>query len=267
MTIGPSSESPAPLNYEPASRSKITGREIRFIILLCAVLLGAITLLANPVIWQNGWLGWGIFGTPVGPFENGALDDRIYYVLHAAGFLSLFLFTQWLFLLPRGRLSFQTSDRGRSRVSSVIGAGFIGMLLTAGMAASIMELVNVWQYVFKEEIQIGPRNMRILWFHGLWVGMALAWLLWAIIFYWYYRDADHHTAVARMTRALLAGTILELLISVPAYVKSIQQPSDCYCEKGSYTGLVFGCTAVFWLFGPGVYLLLLREKRRWTPKV
>jgi hypothetical protein len=261
MTIGPSSESPAPLNYEPASRSKITGREIRFIILLCAVLLGAITLLANPVIWQNGWLGWGIFGTPVGPFENGALNDRIYYVLHAAGFLSLFLFTQWLFLLPRGRLSFQTSGRGRSRVASVIGAGFIGMLLTAGLAASIMELINVWHDV------LGGKLGDFSGLYALWAGMALAWVLWAVIFYWYYRDADHHTAVARMTRALLAGTILELLVSVPTYVKSIQQPSNCYCEKGSYTGLVFGCTAVFWLFGPGVYLLLLREKRRWTPKV
>ena len=254
-----------PLNYEPATKAKTTGRDIRYIILLAAVFLAMGALLANPLIWQNSGFGWGLIGTPLGPFENGWLDDRIYYILHAGGYLGLFLFTQWLFLLPRGRLSFRIADTPRSRRASAIGAAFVAMLLTAGVVASIMELTDVWQDVMKQEFTFKSLHFQV--FYCFLAGMAFAWLLWAVIFYLYFRDADHHTTVARMTRALLGGTVLELLVSIPAYVKSIQTPSDCYCEKGSYTGLVFGCTAVFWLFGPGVYLLLLREKRRWTPKV
>jgi hypothetical protein len=147
----------------------------------------------------------------------------------------------------------------------MIGAGFIAMLLTTGAVATILEMLNAWPSLFDWKLNLG--SLTIQGFYCFLIGMALAWMLWAVIFYLYFRDADQHTAVARMTRALIAGTILELLISIPTYVKSVQTPSDCYCEKGSYTGLVFGCTAVFWLFGPGVYLLLLREKRRWTPKV
>ena len=69
-------------------------------------------------------------------------------------------------------------------------------------------------------------------------------------------------------RALLAGTVLELLVSGPAHVWAVRRQSaglfdhDCYCARGSYTGLVFGCTALVWLFGPGVFLLVLRERKR-----
>jgi hypothetical protein len=274
MTAGPPIPKPSavlpagsavPLAYEPAPAQRLTGRQIRWIILLGAALLGFTALLFNPVTIQNESFGYGILGTPLGPLLNSWLGDRAEYLIYSLGYLSLFLFTEWLFLLPRGRLSFQTSDRRRSRRASAIAAAFIGMLLTAGIAASIMELTDVW----KDWLAVEGTVRGLPWkgFYGFWIGMAVAWVLWAVVFYAYYRDADHHTAVAKMTRVLLAGTVLELLVSVPAYVHALRDPDNCYCEKGSYTGLVFGCTAVFWLFGPGVYLLLLRERRRWKPKV
>ena len=37
------------------------------------------------------------------------------------------------------------------------------------------------------------------------------------------------------------------------------QDKHCYCARGSYTGLVFGGTAIIWLLGPGVFLLFLRN--------
>lgn len=274
MTSGPStpepvsgpalSPGPALLPYAPLPRER-TARRIRWIILLAALLLGFIALLANPLVWQAEQLGWGIMGTPVGPLLEGGLDDRIAYLLHAGGFLGLFLLTEWLFLFPRGRLSFQTSERRRSRRSAAVAGGFMGMLLTAGVAATVMEWGGVWRDSLAAELRFG--GMLLYGLHAFWAAMAAAWVLWAVIFYAYYRDADHHTAIARITRALLAGTILELLVAVPTYVKALGEPDNCRCEKGSYTGLVFGCTAVFWLFGPGVYLLLLRERRRYTPRV
>lgn len=256
---------PEPLPYAPVFSQRLTGRHVRLIILLSAALLGLTALLFNPVTLQNESFGWGILGTPVGPIVGGSMGDLTAYLIYATGYLGLFLLSEWLFLLPRGRLSFHVSERRRSRKAAAIGAGFIGVLLTAGLAASIMEWTHVWEDWLGAEVTL--RGFVWRGFYGFWIGMAAAWVLWAIIFYAYYRDADHHTAVAKMTRALLAGTVLELLVSIPAYVRSLQEPDNCYCGKGSYTGLVFGCTAVFWLFGPGVYLLWFREQRRWKPKV
>ena len=63
----------------------------------------------------------------------------------------------------------------------------------------------------------------------------------------------------RIIRGLIAGSILELFVSIPIFVT---RQDDCYCARSSYTGLVFGATALLWAFGPGVLLLFLREKRR-----
>ena len=74
---------------------------------------------------------------------------------------------------------------------------------------------------------------------------------------------DRYTAMRRLFRGLLAGTVLELLVSAPAHAAIIHaRGDDCYCERGTWTGMAFGCTAALWLFGPGAFLLFLREKRR-----
>ena len=48
-------------------------------------------------------------------------------------------------------------------------------------------------------------------------------------------------------------------VSVP--VNATRQDA-CHCARGSYTGLIFGATVLLWAFGPGVFLLFIREKRR-----
>jgi hypothetical protein len=65
--------------------------------------------------------------------------------------------------------------------------------------------------------------------------------------------------MGRVVRGLIAGSVLEMLVAVPIYVT---REDDCYCARGSYAGLVFGVTVILWAFGPGVFLLFMREKRR-----
>ena len=62
---------------------------------------------------------------------------------------------------------------------------------------------------------------------------------------------------------LIAGTMLEMMIAAPVHAWVMHdRGDDCYCRRGSYTGVVFGCTAIVWVFGPGVLMLLAREKKR-----
>ena len=93
--------------------------------------------------------------------------------------------------------------------------------------------------------------------------MAVLWTFWSVVFALYWRSLDRYTALRRVFRRLLAGTILEMFVAVPAHAWTVaQKGGDCYCERGTWTGVAFGCTAALWLFGPGAFLLLLRERQR-----
>ncbi len=99
-------------------------------------------------------------------------------------------------------------------------------------------------------------------FRALWIIMAAVWAIWAWLVYRYFHShSDGYTAFSRVFRGLVGGTILELLVAGPVHALHTD-PDQCYCARGSYTGLVFGLTAAVWLFGPGVFLLFLRENRR-----
>jgi len=88
---------------------------------------------------------------------------------------------------------------------------------------------------------------------------AILWCLWSVIFWVYWRRSDYYTWTGRVIRGLIAGSVLELFVAVPIYAT---RQDDCYCVRGSYAGLIFGTTILLWAFGPGVFLLFVREKHR-----
>src|SRR5205085_9815646 len=70
-----------------------------------------------------------------------------------------------------------------------------------------------------------------------------------------------------MYAALFAGTILELMISIPIDVW-VRRRTDCYCASGTIVGMAVGLATGLWLFGPGLFLLFgtrydQRMNRRW----
>ena len=58
---------------------------------------------------------------------------------------------------------------------------------------------------------------------------------------------------------------MELLVAIPTHAFVYRRDDDCYCVRGSYTGIVFGLTVLLWAFGPGLVLLAWREKQRREP--
>lgn len=262
------------LAYEPpGSGGRVTARQVRWGIVVLGAWLVGMVLLYNPLFQLSESLGLGLWGTPAAPLDLNQSDAslKVQYVLSIAAYLGALLLAQALFLLPRGPLAFRLVDRGRPMRRALlvaVAAGMVAMLVTVGLVATLLDVPGWWVGVTVSDSgnTPPPRGLRPL--HWLWVGMLLVWALWAVVFFRYARDRDHRTAAARITRALLAGTVLELLVSGPAHAWALRKQSqglydhDCYCARGSYTGLVFGCTALVWLFGPGVFLLVLREKRR-----
>jgi hypothetical protein len=88
---------------------------------------------------------------------------------------------------------------------------------------------------------------------AIWIG---AWVIWGGIFYQHYRNSSN--AVSAAVSWLLKGSVLELLIAVPAHV-IVRQRGDCSAPIVTSWGIVTGIAIMLLCFGPGV--LALYKKR------
>jgi hypothetical protein len=250
--------------------------------LLLAVALSVMfVLLFNMTFEFDERMGFGLAGTPAAPVDfnqKGQFrfspfnSDRATYTVHAILYFALFLMTQWLFLMPRGGWRLRLDLQGRPLRRSALAAGFVAMLLTAGLLAVALELPfprghdawdsdgepSPWIRLTAQTRNQGDGYQSMGWFLGV---MLIMWIVWGLAFWRYSRSLDRHTAMTRIFRGLVAGTFLETLVAGPAHAY-LAREEMCYCTRGSYTALVFGFTAALWLFGPGVFLLFLREKHR-----
>jgi hypothetical protein len=93
----------------------------------------------------------------------------------------------------------------------------------------------------------------------------LSWGLWSVYFYRACRAAGPDERLRVVTRRLWQGSILELLIAVPAHV--VARHRD-YCCAGllTFIGLSCGTAVMLFAFGPAVYFLFAERLRRLRPQ-
>ncbi|MFN4242788.1 MAG: hypothetical protein ACK4PI_06075 [Tepidisphaerales bacterium] len=281
MTRQPMPSQPPPepdvLRYTPVSADRRRAGQLRGALLALAILLWLLGGIA--VVWPELYTRLGIdsivglWGTPLQPINTNDGRPRWYareplafdgpYVAASLAFLGLVLWAQWALLTPAGSWRPQVIAHGRPALRSAIAAGLMGMLTTVALLATLTELAGVWESLTTRVESIrGTGSTDLLQdFRPLWVGMAVLWLVWATLFWGYFRTESHHSAVARTLRWLLAPSLLSVLLAGPVHAT---RTGECHCAKGSYTGLVLGITAAVWLFGPAIFLLYWREKRRAT---
>jgi hypothetical protein len=220
----------------------------------------AAILLLNPIWPMQPGLGGGMIGTPFSPIDARLTDEQAQwqYLPRALAYFAIFLLTQWMFLTPRGNWRLKLAENGPPSRWSAVAAGFVGMLLSIGLLATLMEIPEWWIALTTEMGFKSTQRYGIVW-----CVMAAVWAGWAAVFWSYGRSLERYTALRRIFRWLLAGSILEMMIAAPVHVWVYKvRGEECYCQRGSWTGVAFGCTAIFWLFGPGALLLFMREKRR-----
>jgi hypothetical protein len=92
-----------------------------------------------------------------------------------------------------------------------------------------------------------------------------SWLLWAIIFRRAARADDPDALMKRITRWLLRGSILELLVAVPSHV-IVRRRDDCCAPIGTFWGIATGISVMLLCFGPGVFFLFVERFRRLKPR-
>ena len=100
------------------------------------------------------------------------------------------------------------------------------------------------------------------WVTGVFWGFAiLNWLVWFVILFIYTTNVERFRALRRLLAVVLAGSLLELLASIPAHIIVSRRPG-CFVGIRTALGIIAGICVMFWAFGPGIILLFLRDKFR-----
>jgi hypothetical protein len=199
---------------------------------------------AVPIFW---WLPTGLLNFVL-PEEA---SESAVYGFHLAVFLGGMFLTQWMFLRPRRGWTVRLGETARPMKTAVVAAAFMAMMLTVGALATLLELADLWDDAIEDEWMVP-------------VASSVVWIVWALVFYAYWRKGTRFDQLTMMAHGLIVGSVLELLVATGVYVWK-PDSEDCWCARGSYAGLVFGATVMIWAFGPGLLFLFLREQAYGRP--
>lgn len=179
------------------------------------------------------------------------------------GILAGMLLAQFLFLGVTLRFSRQKPVERLSILLTVLAAGLMMGFLFLATFYSIHEVVT--------HSPLG--GSKDLW--GKYVPLSIAflfWLFWAWIFYRMkpsgplpLGEKEAASWMKRIARTLLTGSILELLIAVPAHI-AVRGKTYCCAGISTFLGISTGIAVVLFSFGPAVLILFLRRVRKLKPQ-
>jgi len=95
--------------------------------------------------------------------------------------------------------------------------------------------------------------------------VLIFWSFWAFMFRSFAKTNDPELLLKRLTRWLLRGSILELLVAVPSHV-IVRQCDDCCAPAGTFWGIATGISIMLLCFGPGVFFLFVERFGKLQPK-
>ncbi|HEX5242863.1 MAG TPA: hypothetical protein VFW23_06320 [Tepidisphaeraceae bacterium] len=251
---------PAQAAVPPASKWLRRAMRVRY------VLLGLYLLLT--LAWYYAFMAATSSG-------GGGLTYGQYAVLTLRNFLIatlILLGVQGLLLLGAPQLHWPRPRRRRSIFVSLAIGSAIALLLSLGIHLAMNSLYRLIQdpASFHVNVSVGspnpapatapspPSASEFPWLEIgiLFVGWAFWFLVFALV-----GAAEWRRRFAGMYRALVAGTILELLITIPIDAQ-VRKRTNCYCGEGTLLSLIIGLTAILWTFGPGVAILFLIRRNQ-----
>jgi hypothetical protein len=149
-----------------------------------------------------------------------------------------------------------TQKRLKPRTHILISALATGLLLAILAVAIVLAIgFAVWGDKFFPQEAPGLAAML-----GVFV---IPWLVWGILFYRFSHNSSD--AATRAVKWLFRGSVLELLIAVPAHV-IMRRRHDCSAPVVNSFGISSGIAIMLLSFGPGVLLLYKKRMEKSPPK-
>ncbi|MCZ7648889.1 MAG: hypothetical protein M5U26_27140 [Planctomycetota bacterium] len=129
-------------------------------------------------------------------------------------------------------------------------------LIVAGLLFGFMTVTAVWacaEFTAWQPDFIFPDTA---WF---WAGLAAVWSAWSVLFYVRTRGLPKLALLERLAKWLLLGSLAETLGCIPAHILVSRRPG-CLVGLQTAAGIAAGVLVMFWAFGPGILLLIYRER-------
>ncbi|MGO8837418.1 MAG: hypothetical protein ACLQAH_01130 [Limisphaerales bacterium] len=235
----------------------------RWAILTVLLYAVALLLLTVPAIWIafNGWSEKG-----VSLLEALKVYLRWGYWLWLA---VLIAGQALLLLLPIDIAERRLPARRPLKVPVIVTAFFLATLAFGALLSLLMlyfqeDGANFFGYFlpFKPN-QVSPTDFSTEMGAAI-IGLAF-WVIWAVILRSFARSDDPDSLLKRITRWLLRGSILELLVAVPSHI-IVRRRGDCCAPLGTFWGIVTGISVMLLCFGPGVFFLFVERCQRLQPR-
>jgi len=86
----------------------------------------------------------------------------------------------------------------------------------------------------------------------------LLWVTWSVIFWRFREEGEGENTMNRLTKWLIRGSILELLVAVPSHV-IVREREYCCAGFITFWGIVTGVSVMLLAFGPAVFFLFSKR--------
>ena len=139
---------------------------------------------------------------------------------------------------------------------TILAAGFMCGLLVVGAVLSIAA------FVYQDDLPNGSLNYTSVVIVSAGV---LSWAIWALAFHRASKACSPDVLVRKQGRALLKGSILELLIAVPTHIVA-RHRDNCCADAMTFFGMVFGFAVMLFAYGPAVFFLFAERWRQLHPE-
>jgi len=228
----------------------------------------ALLLLSAPIVLL-AFGNWGIKSNPFGIKEAFAIYAQWGYWL----WLAIMVAGQFLLLLvPIDLSERRLPARRKLKVPVTVGAFFLANLCFAGIFSILCAIFtdNAFNYfdpvaIFTAGANPNGQSSGNYSGWGMLLTVLIFWLIWTVFFWRFAKSDDPDALLKRITRWLLRGSILELLIAVPSHV-IVRRRDDCCAPIGTFWGIATGISVMLLCFGPGVFFLFAERFQRLQPK-
>jgi hypothetical protein len=162
--------------------------------------------------------------------------------------LGAMLASQALLIFGTGSIRLCHPLRRRRLVLPIVGAATMLTILVGGLVTALSEL-----------LYLDKTNLPGEW---IFVGVVGAsWIGWGVLLWHHVGHRPRFSALGRMTSYIFAGSLAELLATVPSHLIVTRRPG-CFVGLGTMLGIIAGLCVMFFSFGPMIFLLFLRPRYR-----
>ncbi|MEA3560479.1 MAG: hypothetical protein U9R31_01735 [Candidatus Omnitrophota bacterium] len=187
-----------------------------------------------------------ILGTSMFLYLSAAMNDEVSPLFYVFFAFALVLVQVVLLLVPVAIVQEKPIKRRKIVTSAIIGAIPMGAM-ALGFFGSI--ILMIWGenatagYLYAWPVLFIP---------------AAFWLLWGSIFYRSFSSKEPNLFTPAITRWLLKGSILELLVAIPSHIIS-RQRNECCAPPLTLIAIVTGLSVALMSFGPGIFFLFVKR--------